>query len=69
MHIRIYSQTGKNYGFTASRTTPLLFQVEQDLSERIDRADEQTVLIETITKQLLLFETQAREESTFWDKN
>jgi len=47
----------------------LLFQVEQDLSERIDRADEQPDLIETITKQLLLFEAQAREEGTFWDKN
>ena len=69
MHIRIYSQTGNNYGFTASRERPLLFQVEQDLSERIDRADEQPDLIETITKQLLLFETQAREEGTFWDKN
>jgi len=69
MHIRIYSQTGNNYGFTASRERPLLFQVEQDLSERIDRADEQPDLIETITKQLLLFEAQAREEGTFWDKN
>jgi len=69
MHIRIYSQTGNNYGFTASRERPLLFQVEQDLSERIDRADEQPDLIETITKQLHLFEAQAREEGTFWDKN
>ena len=69
MHIRLYSQTGNNYGFSASGTSPLLFQVEQDFSERIDRADEQPDLIETITKQLLLFEAQAREEGTFWDKN
>ena len=69
MHIRLYSQTGNNYGFTASRETPLLFQVEQDLSERIDRAHEQPNLIGIITKQLLFFETKAREEGTFWDKN
>lgn len=40
LHIRIGSQTGNNYGFTASREKPLLFNVEEDLGERIDRASE-----------------------------
>ena len=35
MSIRIGSQTGNNYGFEASREKPLLFQVEQDISEQI----------------------------------
>ncbi len=41
LHVRLISQTGDSYGFTASREKPLLFNVEQDLGERIDRAAEQ----------------------------
>jgi len=68
MHVRISSQTGNQYGFTASRETPLLFQVEQDLSERIDRAGEQTERILSMMAKLNAFETQASEEGTFWDE-
>jgi arylsulfatase len=32
--------TVTNYGFTASHEKPLLFNIEQDLGERIDRASE-----------------------------
>jgi arylsulfatase A len=67
MHIRISSQTGDNYGFKASRETPLLFQVEQDLGERIDRAKEQKDLIESMTKKLNAFEAQVEKEGSFWD--
>ena len=67
MHVRISSQTGSNYGFKASRTTPLLFQVEQDLGERIDRAGEQANLVEQMMKTLTAFEAQVREEGSFWD--
>lgn len=67
MHIRISSQTGDNYGFTASRRAPLLFQVEQDLGERINRAEEQTELVEQMTARLTAFESQVREEGSFWD--
>ena len=52
LHIRIGSQTGNNYGFKASRQTPLLFQVEQDLSERIDRAEENPKLYKICSKSL-----------------
>ena len=42
LHVRIGSQTGNNYGYQASRETPLLFQVEKDLGERIDVAKEES---------------------------
>ena len=67
MHIRILSQTGNDYGFKASRETPLLFQVEQDLGERIDRAGDQTNQIEPMMKKLKAFESQVQEEGSFWD--
>lgn len=40
LHIRLTSQLNTNHGFTASREKPLLFNVEEDLGERIDRAAE-----------------------------
>lgn len=67
MHVRISSQTGNNYGFKASRDTPLLFQVEQDLGERIDRAGEQTDLIDKMLMKLSIFESGVQEEGSFWD--
>jgi arylsulfatase len=67
MHIRISSQTENNYGFKASRNTPLLFQVEHDLGERIDRANEQKDLIKVMMNKLKAFEAQVEEEGTFWD--
>jgi arylsulfatase A len=67
MHTRISSQTGNNYGFNASRSTPLLFQVEQDLSERIDRAKEEPELIAKMLARLSQFESHVSKEGTFWD--
>ncbi len=67
MHIRIASQTGDNYGFQASRSTPLLFQLEHDLGERIDRAGEQADLVEDMLTRLGAFEAQVKEEGSFWD--
>ncbi|MGB0775568.1 MAG: sulfatase-like hydrolase/transferase, partial [Akkermansiaceae bacterium] len=46
------SQTGKNHGFKASEKTPLLFNVEQDISERIDRAAEHPELVAGLLKRL-----------------
>ena len=56
-----------NYGFNASRSTPLLFQVEQDLSERIDRAKEEPELIAKMMARLSQFESQVSKEGTFGD--
>ena len=67
IHTRIASQTGNNYGFRASRDTPLLFQVEQDLGERIDRAGEQSKRVDEMMKTLTSFESQIRQEGSFWN--
>ena len=67
MHTRIASQTGNNYGFKASRGTPLLFQVEQDLGERIDRAGEQAERVETMLTAMSKFESHVQKEGSFWD--
>ena len=66
MHVRISSQTGNDYGFKASRITPLLFQVEQDLGERIDRAGEETTRVEHMMEKLMAFESQVQQEGSFW---
>jgi arylsulfatase len=66
LHVRLYSQTGNNYGFRASRDSPLLFQVEQDLGERFDRAKEQENVVAQMLHQLKAFEEQVVEEGTFW---
>ncbi|TKG96918.1 arylsulfatase [Puteibacter caeruleilacunae] len=68
LHIRIGSQTRNNYGFKASRETPLLFQVEEDLGERIDVADQQQEKVTELRSDLENFEKQMKEEGTFWDK-
>jgi arylsulfatase len=68
LHVRIGSQTGNNYGFTASREKPLLFQVEQDISERIDRADEHPGRVKELFGDLEAFESQVKTEGSFWDK-
>lgn len=58
LHIRITSQTGDSYGFAASRETPLLFQVEQDLGERFDRSSEQPAIRDRLLKRLADWEAR-----------
>lgn len=69
LHIRIGSQTKNNYGFVASKETPLLFQVEQDLGERINVADEHTDKRSGLLAELEMFETHLKNEGSFWDEN
>ena len=66
MHVRLYSQTGNNYGFKASRNSPLLFQIEHDLGERIDRSKEQEVMISSMLKKFKTFESKTELEGSFW---
>lgn len=66
LHIRIGSQLSDKYGFTASEETPLLFQVEHDLGERIDRAAEQPELVKKMRARLLEKELQMVDEASFW---
>ncbi|BDS06807.1 N-acetylgalactosamine-6-sulfatase [Oceaniferula spumae] len=51
--VAIPSQTGNKYGFEASEKKPLLFNVEQDISERIDRAAEKPELVQELLEELL----------------
>ena len=68
LHVRIGSQTRNNYGFVASRETPLLFQVERDLGERVDVASEQSEKVSELLNDLETFEKQMKEEGSFWGK-
>lgn len=67
LHVRIASQTGNDYGFQASRETPLLFQLEQDLGEQIDRAGERPERVAAMLTQLNQFEVQVEQEGSFWE--
>lgn len=67
LHIRIGSQTGNNYGFNASRETPLLFQIEKDLGERVNVSAEYPGKILELQTDLEIFEKQMRKEGSFWD--
>ena len=68
MHIRIGSQTRNNYGFQASWEKPLLFQVEQDLGERIDRTPEQPERIENMKAKLKSFIDEVKQTGSFWNQ-
>lgn len=52
--VAIPSQTGSNHGFQASLEKPLLFNVEQDIGERIDRATEHPKLTKKMLGMLLM---------------
>lgn len=67
LHIHISSQTGNNYGFNASRTTPLLFQIEKDLGERVDVAEKYPEKVIELLTDLETFEKQIKREGSFWD--
>jgi arylsulfatase A len=67
LHTRIVSQTGNNYGFKASAETPLLFNVEEDPSERIDRATERPEVVQELKKAMDDYIAQVKKEGTFWD--
>ena len=65
---RIFSQTKNNYGFQASPEKPLLFQVEEDFSERIDRAAEQQEKVKEGLAVIQGFKESLAKEGSFWDE-
>lgn len=67
IHTRLYSQTGNNYGFTASTASPLLFNVEQDPSERVNQATGQAAKITELKSVIDAFNASVAAEGTFWD--
>ncbi len=68
IHTRITSQTRDNHGFSASPEKPLLFQVEQDWSERIDRAEEKKEKVEEGLAVLKSFKDSLAKQGSFWDQ-
>lgn len=54
--------------FSASPEKPLLFQVEQDLGERVNRAGEHPDIVGKMKEQLQKRAAQIREEGSFWGK-
>jgi len=65
--VRLGSQLGTNHGFNASMDKPLLFQLEQDLGERIDRAAEQPEVTTDLLGLIRAKTEQMRSEGSFWD--
>lgn len=49
------------------RETPLLFQVEHDLGERINVAATYSEKVRQMMADLERFEVQLKKEGTFWD--
>lgn len=66
LHIKLSSQTGNSYGFTASPSNPILFNVEQDPHERFDRSDQEPGQVSTLQGVLSAFNTSVNTEQTFW---
>ncbi len=66
LHIALYSQTGNNYGFTASQGTPLLFNVEQDPHERFDRRAQEPAVVAELQGLINDFNNSVNTEQTFW---
>lgn len=67
IHTKLYSQTGNNYGFTASEASPLLFNVEQDLGERFDVSDANPSEVSNLKAILDAFNASLASEGSFWD--
>jgi arylsulfatase len=66
LHIRLYSQTGNNYGFSASRSNPLLFNVQTDPHERFDLSGSHPEIVAELNQLISGFEASLNEEGTFW---
>ncbi len=67
IHVRLGSQLGDAYGFKASMDTPLLFNVEEDLHERINRAAEKPELVAELLGELKAHNEALEKAGTYWD--
>lgn len=66
IHVKLTSQLGTNHGFEASRERPLLFQVEEDISERFDRAQEDPSQVRALLESLSGYEDSLKKDPGFW---
>ena len=68
MHINLISQLRTKHGFDASLSNPILFNVEQDISERINRAKEQPEQLKSLKQKLIDLEKNINKGGTYWDR-
>lgn len=72
LHTHLYSQTGNNYGFAANSTgrlaldTPILFNVEMDLSERYNVSAQNPGIVTNLQSVLSAFSASVSAEGSFW---
>ncbi|MCW1915039.1 sulfatase-like hydrolase/transferase [Luteolibacter sp. GHJ8] len=67
IHTKIISQLKTGHGFEASKEKPLLFQVEEDFPERIDRAAGRVDELKEGLRVIREFEDSLVKEGSFWD--
>jgi hypothetical protein len=66
IHTALYSQTGNNYGYSASFSNPLLFNVELDVGERSNQAAAQPAKVAELKSLITDFNKSVASEQTFW---
>jgi arylsulfatase A len=64
LHIKTYSQTGKKY---FDGKLPLLFNLERDPSEKYDRADSQSELVDELTRLIEKHRAAIKATGTFFE--
>jgi arylsulfatase A len=72
LHAKLFSQTSNNYGFAPNSPSvtrlmePLLFQVEHDPFERIDRRESEPGCVAELQALIDAFQASLAAEGTFW---
>jgi len=72
LHTKLFSQTSNNHGFAANSSSvttlpnPLLFQVEHDPHERIDRRSAEPARVAALQALIEAFNASVNSEQTFW---
>lgn len=68
IHTRLISQLGTKHGFEASIKKPLLFNLEEDIGERFDRAKQYPEIVRKLKEAFLQLKTELKESRSYWDK-
>jgi arylsulfatase A len=64
--VKAFSQTGNDHGYKVSESRPVLFQVEQDFSERLDVAAEHPEVVARLKTLLDEHRRSVAADGTFW---
>ncbi|NGM61462.1 sulfatase [Sphingobacterium sp. SGG-5] len=65
LHVKTYSQLGKDY---FQGTLPLLFNLDEDPSEKYNVASEHTTIVEELTQLIQEKKDEIKSTGTFWDQ-